>query len=714
MTIEDAKGYHPRCGELRTMAAGELPGRLILAVLAALYSQTVISQDAVGGLDEAAPVVLDVMQVTASRDSRSVYDVGTAVTVIDRDELAERPAETVVDYLRGETGVFVQQTTPGQGIPIIRGLKGSEVLYLIDGMRLNNAFFRNAPNQYLALVDAFAIERIEVVRGPSSTLYGSDAMGGVVQMFTPEPHFDSESVESRGRVLARSSSAHTSIATRLEAEAGRSGQALRIGATYQDLGDRRTGDGEVVEPSGYKARAIDAKAVADLTPDQDLMLSVQYLEQPKTPRVDELVPGFGQSEPASDAFFFEPNDRLFWHGRYRNRTAWALSDQAEFHVAWQVINDDRRTRDTGSTETNREQNKSELFGATAQLTRYFEGATLVYGAELYRDRVSSERTRFDAATGETRRVRSRFPDGSTQDSLAIYANLDLDWSGPWSGYIGARYSQFDVDLPATDDSPAVDLNNDDITWNLGVSRRLGEHLTAVANLGRGFRAPNIFDLGTLGPRPGNRFNIANTRLDPEVVTTLDVGLKARGSRFVGEIFAFYSDYQDKISSVATGETTEDGRTIVQSQNLSSVELWGIEAGGELFIDDGLTLYGNANYTWGEEEDDLGATQPADRIPPLNAQLGAIAYLGDAWTLDTFVRFAAEQDRLSLRDIDDPRIDPDGTPGWATANLRVTWQARPELTARLALQNILDHSYREHGSGIDAPGFDAVLTLEAVF
>ena len=129
-----------------------------------------------------AAEVMETIQVTATRRPESTFEVPVATTVVTRDALHGAPLQTVMDALRGTPGAFVQQTTPGQGVIILRGLKGSEILHVVDGFRLNNAIFRNAPSQYVALVDAQSLERIEVARGPMSSLYGSDAMGGVVQM----------------------------------------------------------------------------------------------------------------------------------------------------------------------------------------------------------------------------------------------------------------------------------------------------------------------------------------------------------------------------------------------------------------------------------------------------------------------------------------------------------------------------------------------------
>ncbi len=149
-----------------------------------------------GGLSATTPAVaqeaepaaaLSPIQVTAGKQEQRTTEAIVAVSTVDADSWdMERPA-VLPELLDNLPGVFVQQTTPGQGVAIVRGLKGSEVLHLVDGMRLNFGFFRNAPNQYLALVDPYALNRVEVVRGPSSSLYGSDAMGGVINMISQQP-----------------------------------------------------------------------------------------------------------------------------------------------------------------------------------------------------------------------------------------------------------------------------------------------------------------------------------------------------------------------------------------------------------------------------------------------------------------------------------------------------------------------------------------------
>ena len=245
---------------------------------------------------------LETVQVTATRTEQSIYAVSEAVTVIDKESIDRHAPELLAEMLRGVPGAFFQQTTPGQGIPIIRGMKGSQVLHLVDGMRLNNAFFRNAPNQYLGLVDAYMTDTMEVVRGSAPSLYGADAMGGVVQILSQEPDFSGEAWRNEGRIYGTFDSVDRSFVGRVQAASGKAGTAVSGGLSYQNHSDRRVGDGGKVTPSAYTVGAADFKWRQALGTASEIMVSAQYLKQPSTPRVDELVPGYGQDHPSSDQY----------------------------------------------------------------------------------------------------------------------------------------------------------------------------------------------------------------------------------------------------------------------------------------------------------------------------------------------------------------------------------------------------------------------------
>jgi outer membrane receptor protein involved in Fe transport len=647
---------------------------------------------------------LEHVQVTATRMQRRDIDVSAAVTGIDEEMVLQWAPDVIAEMVRGQPGTYFQQTTPGQGVPIIRGLKGSQILHMVDGIRLNNALFRSAPNQYLGLVDAYAVRRMEIVRGAQGTLYGADAMGGVVNILTPEPEYGGASWQQQSRLYGSFDSVDDGWVLNARTQGGRQGFAFTGGATWQDHSSREAGNGETLYPSYFTSKAADLKFVVDTGERSSLMLAAQVMEQPSTPRYDSMTAGFGEQEPASELAFFKPNRRSFLHARFRYMGQSDWFDQVEAHLARQVISDDRLAQDYGSPEIVTEKNRSTLDGVTLQVNSNFaSGISMVWGAEYYTDAIDSTRFgRFEGSDVQTA-APGRFPDGSSMDSMALYMSgqwLDTD---RFSLSAGLRYSWFDIRLPADDNHGVVRLEPSHLTGDLQVVYTLKENVKLVSNIGNGFRPPNIFDLSALGPRPGNRFNVANTDLGPETVWSYDLGIKAESGPVELELFVFYLDYADKITSVYTGEVTGDGRLVVRSENLNQVDIHGLEAGLNWAIADGLRLFAVANYTHGKEQEDGGATYPADRIPPLNGQLGLEYFIDENWRLEPYLMFAGEQDRLSPRDAGDPRINPMGTPGWGTLNLLLDWQATPTLQVGLRLENLTDKYYREHASGIDAPG-----------
>ena len=443
--------------------------------------------------------------------------------------------------------------------------------------------------------------------------------------------------------------------------------------------------------------------------DRSWLLDVHFLEQPETPRVDELVPGFGQTEPSSSEFFFAPNRRVFVHGKY-TKTAGPGGLDWNTDIAWQRIDDDRITRDFGATERRRESNSSDLLGLTLSGSKITEAGSWIVGAEFYHDEVRSARSEENLPTGAIQQVSSRFPDRSTVTQAALYANIEHSLTERNNLNGGIRVSNDDVSLPATLVSAAADISSTDISGDLGWLFDATERWQILANLGLGFRAPNVFDLGTLGNRPGNRFNIPNTTLDSERVLQADIGVRHRSDRVDFDLIIYALRYDDRITSVGTGGVTADGRDIVQSVNAAESSIRGVEAGLNVRLSDEISTRAVLNYTWGEQQVAGNDPEPAGRIPPFNGELVLSYDAGGDYRFESWLRFAGQQDRLSARDVRDVRIDPAGTPGWVVTGASVQASFADDWLISVRLDNLLDKRYRVHGSGLDAAGRNLGISL----
>jgi outer membrane receptor protein involved in Fe transport len=272
-------------------------------------------------------------------------------------------------------------------------------------------------------------------------------------------------------------------------------------------------------------------------------------------------------------------------------------DRLQLNLSFQQINDDRRTRDFGSPLELRERNRSSLTGLTMQLTSQWKKlVTFTYGGEIYLDKINSSQTGRNIGSGATPVQQSRFPDGSTLNSFAVYGQGELHIHPRLTAITGGRLSYFDIAVPPADRGIGADLQVVAPTGSLGLIYHLRPDINLVTNLSRAFRVPNVFDLSTLGERPGNRFNIPNANLKPEHAVSVDAGVKMESSRLSAEAFGFYMKVHDKIEATPTGSVTPSGRLIVQSVNINTLTLFGVEIAGRVRPRKGWEWFGTLTFT----------------------------------------------------------------------------------------------------------------------
>src|SRR5687768_7461000 len=227
--------------------------RIVLSLAIFLSGFSCLSQN------DTAGKALDEVVITAQRSKQKELFIPYSVQSINKGYLKNFGPRTTPEALMGINGVFIQKTNHGGGSPFVRGLTGNQTLILIDGIRLNNSTFRYGPNQYLNTIDAYTINRIEVAKGTGSVQYGSDALGGVMQVFTKEPSFSQTDKKWKGKAVTKYMTRNMEKSVRGEGEYNAQKMAAMVGSTYRDFGCFVGCDSTAKQsPSGYKSFAVDA------------------------------------------------------------------------------------------------------------------------------------------------------------------------------------------------------------------------------------------------------------------------------------------------------------------------------------------------------------------------------------------------------------------------------------------------------------------------
>ena len=744
-------------------------------------------------------VEVEEVAVTATRAEKEPFNTPNAITVINLKQLERTNAEHGSNLLRDSVGVIAQETTVGQGSPMLRSLTGYQTLIQVDWVRLNNSTFRSGPNQYTATIGPEMLDRAEVLLGSSSMLYGSGAMGGVVSYFTKAVPINpaQETLNIQPRLLARYSTATQEKLGRLEVAGNQGKFGFLVGGGVRDYGDITPGSGydlhyknrkyEIVNdmpsgvklyaydevqviskdnipdkwlietegPLGWRAFNADAKFGYQLNDTSNINVAYQMWRQPQTPRYDKIAP------QEFEEFFFEPQNRDLVYANYLLTPTEGNIDTFRVTASYHRQKEGRNEVVRGATARRQRYDTVNTIGLSTQaVSSILPRQRLVGGAEFYFDTIQSRTVKTDGGKEDVDEEKGRFINGSQfwdaslylQDEIRVHDRIELTLGGR------ATFYQTNADLSVRD--PAFDAFNvfdNSLTGSTGVVVGLTDSLNFVSSIATAFRAPSLNDTtavevtneGVTAPSPDLR---------PEASWTAEVGFKAKHSYFRGALTLFYSRVSDLVARRSVQEAYEEkgepipqlhqdlirqyeGIDVLVFDNVDEAQFQGIEFAGRVPIQPTLSIFGNAALLRGEVLT-IGGKAPdpkkpwearTRREPPLNGIIGVQwEPLNTQYWAMFFVRGAAEQRRLNRSDIRDPRIqgstrDPAevkfdangaaidaGTPAWFTLNVRGGVKLFDYTRLTLSLDNLLNKRYRQHGSGVNAPGFNVSLSLDNRF
>ncbi|HWO89565.1 MAG TPA: TonB-dependent receptor [Gemmatimonadales bacterium] len=695
---------------------------LLAAVLALIPAHSAFArQDSVAADSVRRVRGVDVVAERLGSGITNSLLLGDAVTSVGESRVGEQPVRILPDALRELPGVQVQQTNAGHGTVILRGLVGNQVLVLVDGVRLNNSTVRDGPNQLLSLVDPELIQRVDVVRGPGSVVFGSDAMGGVVNAVTR-----AFAGRMEGAAAIGFSGSDAGVRARLEVGGAlRGGRlAVQLGLASQSAGELRAGSGLVQPGTSWRGHSGSARLRWRAGACDELALTLLASSLRDVGRYDRLV-RYRPPAPGPDAeFVFSPQQLGMAVARWSGTACNARTYHRSVAAGWLSQLEGRMQRANlmggggpapDSVRVYQRDDVRTVFVAGWVEPRLAAGTSLRLGGDVYRDRVDARGFIESVATGDrTPTVRvagadsiasGRFPDGATATSGGAYLHAARLLGRRWRLAAGVRADLSAVKVRAGDDFGGdVNATNATLSAHGGASLYHGAWVF-TAHLGRSFRAPNIYDFATVSAVPGG-VQLPSPALRPEhgVAAELTARLDRGPIVLITTLFhSWLRDVLDRVPGSYRGDTLFQGRRVFLTTNLATARLYGAELAATIRAG-GLAWRAQAFWTRGTQR--TGAVSEAmTRIPPLSGLLGlrqpVSTAAGPGWA-EVVARGALPQRRLSPRDRRDSRIAPDGTDGWFTVGLRAGFDFG-SLRLGAGLENLTDRLYREHGSGIDAPG-----------
>jgi hemoglobin/transferrin/lactoferrin receptor protein len=704
---------------------------------------------------------LEEVVVSASRFAGRKEEVPQQIQVLKSRELQFMNQPTLPDVLQQTGNILVQKSQLGGGSPIIRGFEANKVLLVVDGVRMNNAIYRGGHLQNSLTLDNTLLDRVEVVYGPGSVVYGSDALGGVMHFYTRRPQLAADSSKTRTQTQAfiRYGTAAQEKTGHLDFNLGWQKVGLLTSFTVSDFGDLRQGtrnhrdnpdswlrrsyisrngqaDEMVTNPKprvqvGTAYRQYDFMQKALFAPQANISheLNLQYSTSSDIPRYDRLTQMAGNNLRYAE-WYYGPQDRLLASYIFHTKNATRFYDQVRVTAAYQFIEESRQDRTFHRNNRNSRIEQVGIFSVNADFEKELRRQELRYGLEAIHNEVDSRAFTQDIVTGLKSPLDTRYPDGgASMQSVAAYFTHVYKLNPQLVLSEGLRFSQVNLKAYFKDKTffpfpfQEVRQDNGSLNGNLGMVYMPGTDWRMSVLGSTGFRAPNVDDLAKVFESVPGNVVVPNPNLKPEYTYNAEISLaKSFHNRLRLEAVGYYTWLRQ---ALITRLATFNGQdSIPYNGQLSQVNLpvnagkayiYGSSLNLAADISGALSFTSSLNYTFGRMKTDT-ADYPLDHIPPVfgkaGLQLKLPRFRGEFFVLYHGWKRVRHYNMLGEDNF--PFATPRGMPAWHTFNLRTAYQVGAQWQIQAALENILDRNYRVFASNIGAPGRNLVVTLRGTF
>ncbi len=701
---------------------------------------------------------LETVVVSFNQWEQKRNEVPNRIQKVDLRDIVLRNPQTAADLLGQSAGIFIQKSQQAGGSPMIRGFAANRVLIVADGVRMNNAIFRSGNLQNIISIDPQAVENAEVIMGPGTILYGSDAIGGVMDFHTITPRLSSnDTILIKGMALLRHATANREQTFHAHLNLGGRKWSWLGSFSHSDFDDLRMGsnggqvsylrpryvtvingfdsvvtnkDPRVQRFTGY--RQVNILQKVRFKPDMytDLQYAYTLANSGDAPRYDRLIQN-RQGLPRFAEWNYAPMVWQMHRLQWLHNKETKLHDRSRIIMALQDYREGRFDRSLNSPTRNRSNEHVMGWHLHWDNLKKLRMGSLHYGLEWVLDRVYSVAYSENIKTGAQSPQQSRYPDGSTAMNTALYLSHKYALkdrvfisSGIRANHGLLRSSFDDTFLKFPFKETRISAGT--VTGNLGMSMLTGTSGSIHFNLSTGFRMPNIDDLGKIFESTPGRLTVPNAGLRPEYAYHAEIGFEHLFFGHVKLEGGFFHTWLDdaivRRPSTFNGSDSisfQGNRLAVESlRNAALARVWGgeLSAIGQLYP--GLTLKIGGVWTKGWETDETKDTRvPLRHAPPIQS-FATLKYAYKAlrtelnWSANGSIR-SGDMPPTEIAKPEIYAVDAFGkpfSPGWHTLNLRCAFTFEQGLTITTGFENITDQRYRSYSSGMVAPGRNFIVSL----
>jgi len=705
---------------------------------------------------------LDNLVLSANKWEQKLNEIPNKIVKVNKFEILRNNPQTSADLLGQSGSVFIQKSQLGGGSPMIRGFATNRVLLVADGVRMNNAIYRSGNLQNVISIDPLSVETAEVIFGPGSLIYGSDAIGGVMDFHTLEPRFSKDKKTLvKGSVLGRYSTANKEKTFHADINLGWQKWSLLSSFSYSSFDDLkmgkngRTGQDNYLRPeyverinnkdsivqnvdprvqrfSGYNQTNFLQKISFKPNPNWNLQYIFTHARTGDAPRYDRLI----QYRNGALRFAEWHYGPMLWnmhtlHILHSKKTS--LYDDMKLTVAFQDYEESRidRRRNNNSRTNQRETVKA--ISVNLDATKALGKGNLFYGIEYVHNKVGSTGEITNISNGSVTPSVSRYPDGSTWSTTGVYGSYKINLNPKLTFTTGLRYSyntlnaDFDTTYIKFPFSKA-EIKDGALTGNAGLVFRPDGGWQINTNISTGYRMPNVDDIGKLfESTPGNVI-IPNPDLTPEYAWNFELGIvKIIFQKLKLDLNGFHTLLNNAIvrrTSTLNGQDSImfDGTLsqVESLQNVAKATVSGVQLGVEYFFTPKFSLQTNANWIKGKETDEEKDEQVALRHAPPFYGSTALRYKHKKFFAEASWVYNSQIKNEDLAPSEQGKgymyaVDANGkpySPGWYTLNVKTSYKLHQNLTLTAGWENITNQRYRPYSSGIVAAGSNFIFSVRA--